>query len=128
MYRRSAIHLQCFKRPRLVLAEASDNQLAVGVFSEDVGCSGILAMEKFCPLSLRLRITLRFWKAMNAQPSICQRYPTEESCGQHIAETRTPLGRERKSLHLMANAALSGRGPIQHQETRKSLPAVRLNA
>jgi hypothetical protein len=31
-------------------------------------------------------------------------------------------------VHAQSNAALSGRGPIQPQETRQPLPAVRLNA
>jgi hypothetical protein len=30
--------------------------------------------------------------------------------------------------NVQPNAALSGRGPIQHQETRWPVPAVRLNA
>jgi hypothetical protein len=33
-----------------------------------------------------------------------------------------------ETFKVLPNAALSGRGPIAHQETWKHLPAVRLNA
>jgi hypothetical protein len=46
-----------------------------------------------------------------------------------LREARPPKGACRcGDAAPSSNAALSGRGPIQHQETFWSVPAVRLNA
>src|SRR5262249_50548445 len=89
--------------PLSLTVEASDEDYALGAFSQSVRSDRVLAAEHLCVLGLRGRVSLGQREAVDAHPALRKNGAAKEACGQCAAEPGVPRLSEGVRIHLSPN-------------------------